>query len=299
MHEDQKLDKKNYQGVVREKRNYLLYEDIDETEKRRKKKEPLPFDPLDNFRYYEYLRLRDRRTRSIVTHERLSEPVGKETPFKRNSYSKYNPNNIGPKKDFGKDEKYRGKHIKSPSLYNHNYARFTPEHETFKLHHKPHQNQNQAPTNQKKLRQGGEMFILLKNERCPTCGGPRAPDAFNGGKNILRKNDTQINNKYNTNNNKLRGKKKDFKSEYYTNYKKDYYYNPNDLVEDYSNNYRYKQSTFLNKPNKYDSKALHKRRKEGNLSFENYKKTISDVDKGYSTTTLLYCPIHGYVKDFK
>ena len=37
MHEDQKLDKKNYQGVVREKRNYLLYEDIDETEKRKKK----------------------------------------------------------------------------------------------------------------------------------------------------------------------------------------------------------------------------------------------------------------------
>ena len=88
--------KSSHAGVISQTRNYVMYEDVDELEKFRKKRpvlherRPEPFyDPLDNYRYYEDLKLKDKRKRSLVKHERTSEPVGRETPFLRDSFKKH------------------------------------------------------------------------------------------------------------------------------------------------------------------------------------------------------------------
>ena len=79
-----------------------MYEDVDELEKFRKMKpmktfiqesRPEPFyDPLDNYRYYEDLTLRDKRRKSLVKHERTGQPVSRETPFLRDSFKKNSSN---------------------------------------------------------------------------------------------------------------------------------------------------------------------------------------------------------------
>ena len=98
--------KSNRAGIISQTRNYIMYEDVDELEKFRHKKqikekekefkkperEPLD-DSLDNYRYYEDLTLRDKRKRSLVKHERTSLPVGRETPFDRDSFKKTIINN--------------------------------------------------------------------------------------------------------------------------------------------------------------------------------------------------------------
>ena len=98
--------KSNRAGIISQTRNYIMYEDVDELEKFRHKKqikekekefkkperEPLD-DSLDNYRYYEDLTLRDKRKRSLVKHERTSLPVGRETPFDRDSLKKTIINN--------------------------------------------------------------------------------------------------------------------------------------------------------------------------------------------------------------
>ncbi len=85
----------NHAGIISQTRNYIMYEDVDKTDKYRKKKpiiqepRPEPFnDPLDNYRYYDDLTLRDKRNRSLVKHERTSGPVGRETPFERDSFKR-------------------------------------------------------------------------------------------------------------------------------------------------------------------------------------------------------------------
>ena len=97
MYGDQVFTKKSsHAGVISQTRNYVMYEDVDELEKYRKIRQPVlreprpePFyDPLDNYRYYEDLTLRDKRKKSLVKHERTGEPVGRETPFLRDSFKK-------------------------------------------------------------------------------------------------------------------------------------------------------------------------------------------------------------------
>ena len=90
----EKFIKKNfhYEGVVKKRINHVFYEDIDVTERVpiKEKKPPEP-EILDNYRYYESKKLRH-RAGSIVKHQRLSNPVGKETPFERSSYKEYQTN---------------------------------------------------------------------------------------------------------------------------------------------------------------------------------------------------------------
>jgi len=98
--------KSSHAGVVSKTRNYVMYEDVDELEKFRKMRlmktviqeaRPEPFyDPLDNYRYYEDLTLRDKRKRSLVKHERTGQPVGRETPFLRDSFKKTVVNYVPP-----------------------------------------------------------------------------------------------------------------------------------------------------------------------------------------------------------
>ena len=92
--EDKVITKKKTKcGVVDERRNHILYEHIDGTEKYRikgqKKPEPKPKELIDNYRYIEtkIIKKEDKRRRSIVKHKRLSSPVGKETPYTPHKYN--------------------------------------------------------------------------------------------------------------------------------------------------------------------------------------------------------------------
>ena len=87
--------KSNRAGIISQKRNYIMYEDVDQLDRFRQKKPIIEEckldpsnDPLDNYRYYEDLTLRDKRKKSLVKHERTSEPVGRETPFDRDSFKR-------------------------------------------------------------------------------------------------------------------------------------------------------------------------------------------------------------------
>ena len=95
--EDKIIKKKiHHEGVVKKRTNHVTYEDIDQTEKYRikgKKRpepkiKPTPREILDNYRYIETKVVRNERRKSIVKHQRLSSPIGKETPYSRN----YNTN---------------------------------------------------------------------------------------------------------------------------------------------------------------------------------------------------------------
>ena len=84
MYSDQVYKKKvSRAGVVRETDNYILYEDVDEIEKYRKmqaqkqqilRAEPRtkpPKDLLDNYRYYEDMRLRDPRKKMRMKMKKM------------------------------------------------------------------------------------------------------------------------------------------------------------------------------------------------------------------------------------
>ena len=94
--QDKIITKKlHHEGVVKKRSNHVLYEIVDETQKMRlkveKKEKPKEKEILDNYRYLETKQIKrnDERRRSIVRHQRLSSPVGKETPFMRNSFKEY------------------------------------------------------------------------------------------------------------------------------------------------------------------------------------------------------------------
>ena len=91
--QDKIITKKlHHEGVVKKRSNHVLYEIVDETQKMRlkveKKEKPKEKEILDNYRYLETKQIKrnDERRRSIVKHQRLSSPVGKETPFMRSSF---------------------------------------------------------------------------------------------------------------------------------------------------------------------------------------------------------------------
>ena len=96
--QDKIITKKlHHEGVVKKRSNHVLYEIVDETQKLRikgQKKEiskPKEKEILDNYRYLETKQIKrnDERRKSIVKHERLSRPIGKETPFNKNSFKEY------------------------------------------------------------------------------------------------------------------------------------------------------------------------------------------------------------------
>ena len=87
------IKKRHHEGVVKKRSNHVLYEIVDETQKLRLKtpKKEIQKEILDNFRYFETKQIKrnDERRKSIVRHKRLSNPVGKETPFLRDSFKEY------------------------------------------------------------------------------------------------------------------------------------------------------------------------------------------------------------------
>lgn len=96
--------KVHHEGVIQKRSNHVLYEDVDATEKilikthkkpeQKSKSKPGPREILDNYRYIETkeIRSKDERRASIVRHQRLGKPIGKETPYERTSFKEYKTN---------------------------------------------------------------------------------------------------------------------------------------------------------------------------------------------------------------
>ena len=278
---DEVIVKKNaFAGVVREKQNYLMYEDVDETEKFRKKrpvlreKRPEPvFDPLDNYRYYEDLTLRDKRRRSLVKHERTSKPVGRITPFLRDSFKKHvvDTSTRASFRSFsneGNERKERRTKIKK--LHHPNQNTFSPlQHQTYVCYTKKnrvypeeddpwHQDRRESPNSYGYLRQLNPSPI--RNLYKPK---PKAT------------------------NNKLRGKKTDL-------YQSNQF--GNNYNDDYDYNYSYKQISKMGRPKRKDSQSHYRRRNDRSSSFGKTYRNQPRFDDGFGsqTSSSFYCPIHGY-----
>ena len=274
---EQVIVKKNaFAGVVREKQNYLMYEDVDETEKFKKKrpvlreKRPEPvFDPLDNYRYYESLTLRDKRNRSLVKHERTSKPVGRVTPFLRDSFKKHVVNYTPTKSSFRSFSNERNeKRTKKKKLYHPNQISSSSplQHQTYIVYTKKNrvyndpwdQNISESPNNYGYLRQlnpspKGNQYKLK----------PKA------------------------NKNKLRGKRSDYNQSYQFG---------NNFNDDYDYNYSYKRVNKIKKPRRKDSLSSYKRRNDRSSSYGKVYRNQPRFDDGFScqTSSSFYCPLHGY-----
>lgn len=281
MYGDQVFTRKSHhEGVVSQTRNYIMYEDVDELEKYRQKRpapqEPRPepfFDPLDNYRYYEDLTLRDKRKKSLVKHERTGEPVGRETPFNRDSFKK-------------------------------TVVNYAPSSSTLRSYSNERSNRRQAP--RPELRQGprpGSRPGSRRGSRQGPRPGPRSgpysnqqyyhknhitfcPNQRGGVREnhpILRQlhagpQRSQYN--FNPNKTQVSGRRREpFDS---------YGYDDGN-VDDFDYNYRYKQTAFIRKPKRGDSKTFHRRRKSGGSSYENNYRNSPRFDGGSS-----YCRFHGY-----
>jgi hypothetical protein len=276
---EQVIVKKNaFAGVVREKQNYLMYEDVDETEKFKKKrpviieKRPEPiFDPLDNYRYYEDLTLRDRRNRSLVKHERTSKPVGRVTPFLRDSFKKhvcnYTPSNSSYRSFSNEREERNERRTKPKKLYHPNQNTYSPtlQHQTY-------------------------ICYTKKNRIYPESEDQNRRESLDNYGYLRQLNPSPKRNQYKpkpkAHNNKLRGKKTDSyqSNQFGNNFNDDYDYN-------------YKRVNKIKKPRRNDSLSSFKRRNDRSSSFgKTYRNQPRFFDDGYSclTSSSFYCPIHGY-----
>ena len=278
---DEVIIKKNaFAGVVREKQNYLMYEDVDETEKYRKKrpilreKRPEPvFDPLDNYRYYEDLTLRDKRRRSLVKHERTSKPVGRVTPFLRDSFKKHvvntstkssyrsfsNEGNEGNERRTKKKKLYHPNQITfSPSLQHQTYVCYTKRNRVYPDDDPWHQERRESLDNYGYLRQLNPS--PKRNQYKPK---PKA------------------------NNNKLRGKKTGL-------YQSNQF--GNNYNDDYDYNYSYKKVNKIKRPIRKDSFSNYRRRSDRSSSFGKAYRNQPRFDDGFGcqTSSSFYCPLHGY-----
>ncbi len=272
--------KVTHHGIVREKINYTLYEHVDETEKYRRIKkyvEP-PKQPtreqLDNYRYYEDLHIRrgSERKKSIVKHERLSRPTGKETPFLRDSFKtlKINAPQILRSASCDKFElasdigyklpdriaKLKGQyHVKSPSKY---HPLRTPMNKSNNDYFGGY-NKNVC------LAQDGQKYRGFKNgiKRCDS-GSFSLRNSYNTvvfgskkkKKEIILDGDYNTSTYFNTGTFRPKPSRGNFAT-----------YGSDD--EEYSDiNYKYKQRNMMKKYHMRDTKSSHKRRGEHSSSLK-------------------------------
>lgn len=317
----------NHAGIISQTRNYIMYEDVDKTDKYRKKnpiiQEPRsePFnDPLDNYRYYEDLTLRDKRNRSLVKHERTSGPVGRETPFERDSFKRTIINYV-PASSTLKSHSYERSNPRPEPSLQLRQGRPMPEFRPGsrkgsrqELKHDPRlltiQGSRLGPGPRQEEMQGSrprpEPYLnkqyshrnyisFLSHQspicnRCPSCGRELRPEGSNRGNHtFLRQLYVGPQRTYNfrANNTQLEERKKKF----YDCYQSD----DNEDESDY--NYKYKQITCIRHPQRNDSKTFHRRRKKsGGSSYEKLYRKRPRFDGGFSNLSVSssYYRINGY-----
>ena len=264
MYSDQVYKKKvSRAGVVRETDNYILYEDVDEIEKYRKmqaqkqqilRAEPRtkpPKDLLDNYRYYEDMRLRDPRKKGEVKYRRNSKPKGRETPFNRDSFKKFT--NFSPNPRSSSHERKGVYHKKNDS-------------KTFTI---LESQTNYVPRRNETLRSRqsdvytssgyGSRYNYKQND---VLEKRRPEDTYSTGKHgkhcIIRQLRCTPQKYHATKPTYLRGGRKDS----YDSYVKPY----TSVYDDSDFNYQYKESVNIKRPKRRDSKTYHIRRHERSYS---------------------------------
>ena len=303
MYGDQVYTKRStHAGVVSKTRNYVMYEDVDELEKFRRKRQvpvmqesrPEPFyDPLDNYRYYEDLTLRDKRKKSLVKHERTGEPVGRETPFLRDSFKKTVVNNVPSSNTFRSHSNERGYRRQAP--------RPAP---------RPELRQGPRPGSRPGSRRGSRQSPRQSPRQGPRPGPRPGPGPFSN-KQYYHKNHItfspkqrggvsenhpilrQLNvgpqrSQYNFHPKNTQVKRR--KGDIYDCYGFDG--NEDDFDYDYS----YKQTAYTRYPKRGDSKSSYRRRNEGGSSYEKKYRKAPRFDGGssYVNTSSSYYYSHGY-----
>ena len=264
MYSDQVYKKKvSRAGVVRETDNYILYEDVDEIEKYRKmqaqkqqilRAEPRtkpPKDLLDNYRYYEDMRLRDPRKKGEVKYRRNSKPKGRETPFNRDSFKKFT--NFSPNPRSSSHERKGVYHKKNDS-------------KTFTIlesqtNYVPRRNETlrSRPSDVYTSSGYGSRYNYKQND---VLEKRRPGDTYSTGKHgkhsILRQLRCSPQKYHVAKPNVLRGGRKDS----YDSYVKPY----TSVYDDSDFNYQYKESVNIKRPKRRDSKTYHIRRHERSYS---------------------------------
>ena len=265
MYSDQVYKKKvSHAGVVRETDNYLLYEYVDEIEKYRKmqaaqkqqklKAEPRtkpPKDLLDNYRYYEDMRLRDPRKKGEVKYRRNSKPKGRETPFNRDSFKKFT--NFSPNPRSSSHERKGVYHKKNDS-------------KTFTIlesqtNYVPRRNETlrSRPSDVYTSSGYGSRYNYKQND---VLEKRRPEDTYSTGKHgkhcIIRQLRCTPQKYHATKPTYLRGGRKDS----YDSYVKPY----TSVYDDSDFNYQYKESVNIKRPKRRDSKTYHIRRHERSYS---------------------------------
>ena len=265
MYSDQVYKKKvSRAGVVRETDNYILYEDVDEIEKYRRmqaqkqqvlRAEPRakpPKDLLDNYRYYEDMKVKDPRHKGEFRHRRNSKPKGRETPFNRDSFKKFT--NFSPNPRSSSHERKGVYHKKNDS-------------KTITVYE---DQPNYAPRRNETLRSRpsdvcsssgyGSRYSYKQGD---VLEKRRPGDTYSTGKHgkhcIIRQLRCTPQ-KYNVTkpSTYLRGGRKDS----YDSYQKPY----SSVYEDSDYNYQYKESVNIRRPKRRDSKTYHIRRHERSYS---------------------------------
>lgn len=266
MYSNQVYKKKvSHAGVVRESDNYILYEDVDEIEKYRKmqaqkqqklRAEPRPKpqrDDVDNYRYYEDMKVKDPRHRGEFKHRRNSKPKGRETPFNRDSFKKFT--NFSPNPRGSSNERKGVYHKKNDNktitVYDDQFSYAPRRNET--LRSRPSDVCATCGCG------GGSRYNYRKND---VLEKRRPGDTYSTGKHgkhsVLRQLHCSPQ-KYNvTKPTVLRGGRKDS----YESYSKPY----TSVYDDSDFNYQYKESVNIKRPKRRDSKTYHVRRHERSYS---------------------------------
>jgi ribosomal protein S21 len=264
MYSDQVYKKKvSRAGVVRETDNYILYEDVDEIEKYRKmqaqkqqilRAEPRtkpPKDLLDNYRYYEDMRLRDPRKKGEVKYRRNSKPKGRETPFNRDSFKKFT--NFSPNPRSSSHERKGVYHKKNDSktiTIFENQTNYVPRrNETLRS----------RPSDVYTSSGYGSRYNYKQND---VLEKRRPEDTYSTGKHgkhcIIRQLRCSPQKYHVTKPSYLRGGRKDS----FDSYMKPY----TSVYDDSDFNYQYKESVNIKRPKRRDSKTYHIRRHERSYS---------------------------------
>jgi hypothetical protein len=274
MYGDQVFTKKSsHAGVISQTRNYVMYEDVDELEKYRKIRQPVlreprpePFyDPLDNYRYYEDLTLRDKRKRSLVKHERTSEPVGRETPFLRDSFKKHVVNYVPSSNTQRSYSNERSNRRQSPRPE----LRQRPRPGTrYEYRQSPRQGPRPGPFSNKQYYHKNHITFSPKQKGCVRENHPILRQ--------LRAGPQRSQNNFYPKNTQVKGRR----GEVYDCY--DF-----DGNDDFNYDYTFKQSSYIRKPKRESS---YRRRNEGS-SYEKKYRNAPRFDCGCScanTSSSLY-----------
>lgn len=180
--------KKNfhYEGVVKKKTNHILYQDIFLSEYDLKGEKLPELEMLDKKRYNK-TKQKTNKSGTMAKHQRLNNPIGKETSFKRGTYNKYQTNTTYVTKKT-KIESYNDK-----SKKNSKFKQFSSS----QRNNKPGQYTSKTFENKKKILGKNNYIGQNRNERSQVIN----KSSINGKSQSINRNEQNMNKERNMNTN--------------------------------------------------------------------------------------------------